>query len=346
MKPDASLVEPVPAAKPEPTPPGGDDDDDDDDDWGIDEELDSEYEPPFVKADFSRPQHPGFTHEPAHDHRWFFHNLTAVRVNPLGLTNRFRTGYKMQLSHRPEAIFKESYATIELDTELTPAFGYAGARMEIQPAKIFNFWASYGVIGSFGTFSHTRSFPNSRAQYDDDLLDATEDQDYATLGHRATVSGMFQFGLGGVAMRNNVKGHFQGMDLKEGDTTFYDAALDILMPNSGWVVTNDADLLVLTEFNLIVGVRYTVTAPIYRAEHLAVTNVTQKDENGPTHRVGPAFIYEFFDDGEGAAWNKPSIVLLAQWWAKHRYRTGTAPALPYLVLAFVQHGDWMMSDKK
>ena len=349
--PTGDPPEPVPATDDD---DDGDDDDDDDDaieddndDWGLGEDGEPVvYEPPFVKADFSQPQPEGYVHEPAHDHRWFFYNLTAVRANPLGLTNRFRTGYKMQLSHRPEAIFEESFATIELDTEITPAFGYVGARMEIQPAKIFNFWASYGMVGSFGTFSFTRSFPNVRETYDDELLIDTRDQDYSTLGHKAVVSGMFQFGLGGVAMRNNVQGHYQAFDLQDGHTTWYDPTLDILMPNQGWVITNDADLLVVTEFDLIVGARYTVTHPIYRDEHLDITNITQENENGPTHRVGPAIIYEFFDDGEGTQWNKPTLVLLAQWWAKHRYRTGTNPALPYIALAFVQQGDLMISDKK
>ena len=78
---------------------------------------------------------------------------------------------------------------------------------------------------------------------DDEFLADTRDQDYATVGHRAVVSGMFQFGLGGVAMRNNVKGHFQGFDLNDGDVTWWDPTLDILMPNAGWVITNDADLI-------------------------------------------------------------------------------------------------------
>lgn len=332
------VPEPVPEPQPSPevTPEEGDDDD-----WGLEDGEEGGYEPPFVKADFSKPQPEGYVHEPAHDHRWFFHNLTGVRVNPLGLTNRIRTGYKMQLSHRPEAIFKESFATIELDTEITPAFGYVGGRMEIQPAKIFNFWASYGMMGTFGSFSYTRSFPNAQADYRDTRLEDSRDQDYTSLGHRASVSGMFQFGLGGVAMRDNVQGHYHSQDLKDGDKVFWDATLDVLIPNSGWTVTNDADLLVMTEFDLIVGVRYTMTHAVYRDEHLDGKNV-----NTPTHRVGPALIYQFFDDGEGTQWNKPTLVLLAQWWAKHRFRTDEAPALPYLVLAFVQQGDLMISEKK
>src|SRR5690606_10814627 len=89
--------------------------------WIIEDESDAgDYQPPMVVADYDQGQPPGYDYEPHHNHRWFFHNLTAVRVNPLGLTNRFRTGYRMQLSHSPEPIFLDSFAAVALDTEITP----------------------------------------------------------------------------------------------------------------------------------------------------------------------------------------------------------------------------------
>jgi len=315
---------------------------DDGDDWGLD--VSDGDKPgaavPMVAPDMSR-QPGGYTHEPHHKHGWFYHNLTAARVNPLGLTNRFRTGYRMQLSHRPENIFEDSYSSVQLDTEITPAFGYVGGRFEVQPAKLFNFWASYGFIGSFGGFSYTRSFSDASAEYDDALLKDSRDHDYAAKGQKAIVSGLFQFGIGGVAFRNNVKGHFMSLDLADDDRVFYDATLDVLVPNTGWVITNDADLLVITDFDLIIGLRHTYTEALYKADHLAGENL-----NTPHHRLGPAFIYQFFDDGPGTLWNKPTAVLLTQWWLDHRYRIHENPALPYLVLGFVQQGDFLISDKE
>jgi hypothetical protein len=132
------------------------------------------------------------------------------------------------------------------------------------------------------------------------------------------------------------------MDLNGEDRVFWDATLDLLFPDAGWVVTNDADLLFITDIDLIVGLRYTLTHAIYREEHLAGA----KNINTPHHRVGPALIYTFFDDGPGTLWNKPSLILLTQWWLQHRYRTDDKPALPYIVLAFQQEGDFMVSDKK
>jgi len=295
----------------------------------------------FVMPDFDRPQPTGIERLEHHDHRWMWHNLTAIRVNPLGVTNRFRTGYQMQLSHRNEAIFEESYASAQLDTEITPAFGYVGGRLEVQPVKLFNFWGSYGVVGSFGSFSHTRSFASALDHHPDDLLSDTRDQDYSSVGHKAVLSGMFQIGIGGLAMRDNFKGHWRKQDLAEGDNVFWDASLDVLYPNDGWVITNDADLLAITDWDLIIGLRYTFTHAIYRHSHLGPG---ARNINTPHHRVGPALIYTFFDDGPGTMWNKPTLVLLTQWWAGHRYRTGDKPMLPYIVLAFVQQGDFMISE--
>src|SRR5690606_14192751 len=99
----------------------------------------------------------------------------------------------------------------------------------------------------FGTFSYARSFDSAQVDYNDDFLEDTRDLDYATLGQRAIVSGLFQFGIGGVAFRDNAMATYMNLDLHDGDQVFYDPTLDVLIPNAGWVLTNDADLLVLTD---------------------------------------------------------------------------------------------------
>ena len=197
------------------------------------------------------------------------------------------------------------------------------------------------MFGTFSTFSYTRSFENAQADYDDDLLSNTRDQDYTSLGNRAILSGKFQFGLGGVIMRSQTQAWYFGIPLQGDDTVFYEASLDTLVPNKGWTITNDTDLLFWTDWDLIIGARYTVTSPLYRDEHNPGRNI-----NGPMHRVGPFFAYQFFDDGIGTGWNKPTILVLTQWWARHRYRTTQRPGVPYLVIAFKQEGDFFTSDKE
>lgn len=326
--------QPPPQPPPDPVP-----DEDVDDIWAEAEKA--PYVAPMVDADFSQ-QPEGITHWEHHQHRFVWNNLTAVRVNPLGLTNRFRAGYRGQISNRPEPIFDESFWSAQLDTEITPAFGYVGGRLELQPVALVNLFVSYGVVGSFGSFSYTRSFPDVTVDYSDETLQDTRDQDYATVGQRATMSALFQFGLAGWAIRNHVQLHWTDWDLRPGDRVSWDATLDLLVPDGGFVVTNDADMLVLTEFDLKFGVRYTLTAGLYDAADLAGgPNLTS-----PHHRIGPAVLYTFFEDPVGTMWNKPTLVLLAQWWVAHHYRDTDKPALPYLVLGFIQEGDFLVSDKE
>ena len=76
----------------------------------------------------------------------------------------------------------------------------------------------------------------------------------------------------------------------------------------------------LFDFGLTVGARHTLTHAFYRQQHFRFGEPVSQP-NGPTHRVGPAVLYTFFDR-PGAAFNKPTIIVLAQWWVRHRWRTG------------------------
>ena len=62
------------------------------------------------------------------------------------------------------------------------------------------------------------------------------------------------------------------------------------MPDGGWSLTNDLDVLALFMNGLKLGARYTVTQAFYKARHFQSGEpITQP--NGPTHRIGPALLY-------------------------------------------------------
>lgn len=295
---------------------------------------------PLVRPDLSKPTEV-LNRLPHHKHRLYYKNLAAARLNPLGLTNQFELGYRRQLSYRNEPIFEKSYVGAALDTQITPAFGYVGGKVEFQPVLLVNFWGSYGLMGNFGSFSYTRSFPDASATYDDKTLSDTRDQDYASLGQRATLSGTFQYGIAGLAMRNNTKATYFNMKLNNDDKVWWDAMTDMLVPNKGWLVTHDTDVVLQADNGFTFGMRYTLTHALYRQEHLG----GNPNLNSATHRLGPALLYKFFEEDEGAKYNKPTLIVLAQWWMQHRYRTVQKPALPYLVIAFRHEGDLWLSDK-
>jgi hypothetical protein len=69
--------------------------------------------------------------------------------------------------------------------------------------------------------------------------------------------------------------------------------------------------------------------------------------NGPTHRIGPAVLHTFYDKPE-RRFNRPTLIVLIQWWARHRWRTGVDvhPAVPYLVVGFLFEGDLLPDPRK
>jgi hypothetical protein len=289
-------------------------------------------------------------------HRFVYKNLTALRYNPLGAVNEFQFGWRVQLVNKNTTLFKDSYFALKVHTFLNPAFGRIGPMIELQPLAVLNLQAIYNAVGYFRTFDQLQSFQSPNARYSDTDLDDRTDQRYATTGHLITLSALLQAKVGRVAVRDNVKFYWTDMALDvdpetgRQDTVYYDQTLDILQPDRGWVVTNDADVIYLFDWGLRVGARYTLTHAFYK-DRMYPRFEERLNRNSPTHRVGPAILYAPPKWHAKAAkrtklsrkrFYNPTFILLMQWWAQHRWRTGedVHPGVPYLVLGFTFEGDF------
>ena len=106
-----------------------------------------------------------------------------------------------------------------------------------------------------------------------------------------------------------------------------------------------SDLLYISDFGLICGVRNSIAHSIYTDDHF-LSGEAQDTPNTPTVKVGPAVLY-VIDDNLDPAFNKPTLILLAQWYVKHHYRTGSdvSQALPQIVLGFKFEGDLITSAR-
>jgi hypothetical protein len=273
-------------------------------------------------------------------HSLIYNHTLGLRYNPLGLSSELNIGYRYQLINKDTVLFRDSFIAAQAHTVVTPAYVGAGPRLDIQPAAVLNLSATYDYIGFFGAFGSLQSFPSANAEWHEDVISDLADMDlnYGAGGHQITLSALLQGKFKSIAFRNNPKFYWYDFDLRNGDRTYYSQTIDMLVPDRGWAMTNDLDLLYLFDFGLTLGARYTVTHAFYRDEHFA-PGEEKNNINGPTHRIGPAVIYTFFNRPD-QRFNQPSLVLLAQWWAKHRYRTGqeVSGAIPYFVLAFTFKG--------
>ncbi len=279
------------------------------------------------------------------EHRFLYSNITIARINPLGLFNGLTLSYRKRLLDRPDSkLFRDSYFGIGVLPSVSPAVAQIGPLIEIQPLAIFKFSAQYFFTGWFGTFDYFQSFEDSNSEYTDQTLDANTEAglNYPNTSHQIELKALLQAKVGPVAVRNTVMGYWNSTNTNNPNhQTWYTIKYDILLPTQGWMIGNETDLIYVSKFGLVAGLRNNLLAPHYPAE-----GVGFKNPNGPAVRLGPLFAYTFYDKPQ-KRFNKPTLILISQWHLQHRNRTGlsTSQALPTIVLAFAFSGDLWTSDK-
>lgn len=267
------------------------------------------------------------------------------RLNPLGLVYLGKFSYQFRLYESDSPLTANNYIGVGVTPAVSPAFVRGGLVLEIQPLSILRLWASYEGVGYFGSFRVFQSFPGVTSDHSDTTLLNLDDVEatsaYSTGGTILTVGGLLQAKVGPVAARNMTRLMRPDFDLREGDRTYYDILFDVLAPDEGWFLSNDFDLLWVTDLGLTVGGRYTLTQSFYEDRHYAPGETLGENPNTPTQRIGPLIAYTFWDEKGQSAFDRPTVVLIVNWWLQHRFRTGADVdnAIPYVALAFTVTGD-------
>jgi hypothetical protein len=285
-----------------------------------------------------------------HRHHIFYSNYLVLRYNALGLQNLFDIGYQYWLYDDDRPLFRGSYVGVSVVPLITGAYAQIGAAVKVQPLAVLNLQARVSYMKFFNAFNLLQSFETASADFSDTAIkDRGEDgASYAADGLQIALIATLQGRIGPFIMRNILQGVYHDMNLEDNDgdaianepqRVWYDQYYDLMTPAKGWTLTNDLDLLWQFNEHLIAGLRYTVATPFYGDEDFLPGEDTE-NKNGPMQKVGPIAAYTFFDE-PGAAFNKPTIILLVNWWLQHRWRTGedVSQAIPYVVLGFAFSGD-------
>lgn len=273
---------------------------------------------------------------PAPRDRLHYTNATFARVNPLGFVDLYRLGWQRRLSKADHVLLHDTYTFVSGEVMATPAYTRVGVFAEAQVLAILRVYASYSGVGYYGSFSQVQSWPTKDVRWSDQTLDADGDNAYATLGSVVTAGGTLRAAVGPVAVRSTVALSSYNLDLEDGDVAFYDQYWDRLAPDNGWMVLNDADVLLVFE-KARIGARHTFTDEL--------GNDTDFDSALATHRVGPLFAWQFADKKAGERFNQPTLFALAQWWLQHPYRAGQEQpqGLPLIAVGFAFNGDLAVS---
>lgn len=264
----------------------------------------------------------------------YYQSTSIARLNPLGLIENLRGVYRRRLFTTPNIFLRDNYVGVGGNVQLSPAFARVGAYAEVQPVPYVQVWGLYEVVGFIGTFDYLTSYDDPSAEFSDSDIDDQGEagENYIAVGGQLTLGLTLQMKLGPAAIRNQMRVTRPDMDLHGDDRYFYDPVYDAMIEDGGWLLHDDLDLLYLPRERWVVGARYSITAPFYSDADVG--------DNGPHDRVGFLLAHTFFEEYK-AAFNGPTVLLLVQWYLRHRYRTGddVSQGIPYVVLGFDFRGD-------
>jgi hypothetical protein len=286
-------------------------------------------------------------------------DLTILRLNPTGLETRARIGVQKKIYPSDQKVTENNFWFAGAFPKLNPAAAYIGLGGELQPASVFNVRV-FGELGKFfGTFGYLQSFSSANANYSDQTLADNKDmptpmtEPEAATSMRFSVQPMLQLKLGKIAVR--ALAMFDYWSLGTRASTAYEPTLDTLLPDNGWTVSTDTDVLYVNDTGLAAGVRHSYVKPMYSDKHF--TDAADKDmyDGQNSHqRLGFFGAYTLKDKGP-STFNKPTVILIVSMYLKHKYRAGEPDtidpghdaddyrtrAFPYVVAGFAFESDFI-----
>ena len=282
-------------------------------------------------------------------------DLTVLRLNPLGLETRARFGLQKRLFPSTKKIAENNFGFLGLFAKLNPVSANLGAGGELQPFSMLNVRAFAEVQQYTGGLGFLQSFTSPNRRYSDAALDEVADTAQSTGAFHASIQPMLQARVGPIAIRALLQLDYWNFALRAGDTAAYEATFDTLLPDRGWTLSTDTDVLYVGRPGLAVGVRHSYVHPFYRREHFTDDADEAAYGGDNAHqRIGLFAAYTLRDRGP-SRFNKPTLILIASWYLSHRFRTGapetlptggiaddyTSRAFPYLLAGFAFESDFL-----
>ena len=263
--------------------------------------------------------------------------MLVGRFNPLALADLIRAGLAARLYRSERAALRDNFIFFGFSPRWTASSLRLGPELDVQPASFFNMRLSTELVRFWGIFDSIQSFRTPQADWSDSTLSRNGDGGlaYATEGVHIIFEPTLQLRWRQLAFRDHVAIEFWNLRLRPGDSYFYEAGSDTLVPNNGIVFTNDLDVAWLTHVHLAVALRYTVVVPVYEAQPSGLNR---------SQRLGPALAYTFLD-WRFTRFHNVTIFGVAAWYLEHRFRTGAdvSAAVPYLLGGVSFQADFILS---
>jgi hypothetical protein len=269
-----------------------------------------------------------------------FDHFIGGGVNPTVAEYRTRIGYMRRLGQSEELLWRDTFLSLGGQVRLNPCYTAVGPMVQWQPIAVFNLKALVDAYGFFGTAGMLQSFRSPLDEYSDAVQRArpAARDTYGTTGWHAMLQPTLQARVGPIALQNVLTVDYFHMRLRGGDTLWYDAGPDTLLPGRGWMLTEEVNLVYFAG-RLTLGATFRYLLPFYGQENLR-PGEDAGAVNNANMRVGGLVAYTFKEGGY-SSFHHPTAFLTAAWHVRNRYRAGqeTTQALPFVGVGFAFQQD-------
>ena len=207
--------------------------------------------------------------------------------------------------------------------------------VRFKPLAVLQLTASHAWVGYFGTFGLVQSFDDSRIDYSDTQLDINEenDENFATTGSTTKLEGILQAKAGPVAVRSTFLGTRYSLDTR-GKPIWFDTGLEDVPRAASRMGDQERSRRAL-------GHQHRVWRPVDAGPGPSRSSASSAKTHRPPTGWARWSSYRWGVQAPGSRFHAPTVILLAQWYTRHAYRTGedVSQGLPYLAAAFIFSGD-------
>jgi hypothetical protein len=251
-------------------------------------------------------------------------DLTILRLLPVGFENQAQLILRRAIPGEGLMALNR-HVSGALSLKINPAYAKIGPVVEIQPIALLKMRLGYEFVNYFGTFGFPHSYPAPNWDYLADLQNAKPDEGYVSRGHHVYLEPTVMLAAGKGVLMSKWSFEYWNIDLKPGDTVFFDPTPNGLVPGRGWVISTDTDLL-RAGSRVSVGLRYSGVWPQFAADQAS------NPAAGSRHRLGPVAAITFPRKSPAAVIQQPTLVTLVGWYLNGDFPS--AASRTFIVLAF------------
>jgi hypothetical protein len=154
----------------------------------------------------------------------------GASMNPLGVQNAWELSWSRPLSGSSHPLLADAHVSLGLSSRLTPAYGRAGAWVEVAPLSILEVRVGAEPVGYFGTFHSLQPFDSYDDAFDEDARKARPGAE-AGLAARVYVAPALKAKAGRLLFRSRAE--LEWWKASAPGPFFYEPFRDTLLRSSG-----------------------------------------------------------------------------------------------------------------